>query len=348
METKIKLLSYSKGSGCGCKIAPDILQNILSANKGYSTARLLAGPTNNEDAAVYDLLNGDCLISTTDFFLPVVDDAFDFGRVAAANALSDIYAMGGKPVFALGILGWPLDKIPVEQAKQVMAGACEICIQAGIPLAGGHSIESSDPIFGLVVNGLAKKENVIMNSGAKPGDAIYMTKALGLGILSAAMKRGLLEAHDYKEMLSCMITLNKRGSDFAESGMLSAMTDVTGFGFVGHLMEMAKASGCAAIINKADVSVLPIAKKFSQQFVYPDITTRNYNAYAKEVEGMDDLDFLIFCDPQTSGGLLISVHGNAIEKFDQMVDGMALNLYEKPRRIGTWQAQNEGKIIIFR
>ena len=347
MEEPVKLLTFSKGSGCGCKIAPDVLQHILANTPTTATSRLLAGPTNNEDAAVYDLLNGDCLISTTDFFLPVVNDAFDFGRIAAANALSDIYAMGGSPIFALGILGWPLDKIPVEVAKQVMAGAYDICESAGIPLAGGHSIESSDPIFGLVVNGMAKKNEVIFNSGSKAGDVLYLTKSLGLGILSAALKRELLNAEEYLEMLTCMTTLNKAGSHFAASGYLSAMTDVTGFGLVGHLMEMANASGCSARVHKANLPVLASAQKLAAQFVYPDITTRNYNAYAAEVEGRADLDFLLFCDPQTSGGLLISVHEHHVNDFEKMAGSLLLTTFEKPVRIGFWEERKTEKKIIF-
>lgn len=347
MSDSVKLLSFSKGSGCGCKIAPDILQKILSGHQPKLNDRLLAGPANNEDATVFDLLNGECLISTTDFFLPVVDDPFDFGRIAAANALSDVYAMGGKPIFALGILGWPLDKIPVELARQVMAGAGKICEQAGIPLAGGHSIESSDPIFGLVVNGLVKKNEVVLNNGSSPGDAIYLTKPLGLGILSAAMKRDLLKQEDYREMLQCMCTLNKPASELVQSGFVSAMTDVTGFGLVGHLLEMATSAGCRARINKSSISILPSAKKFSEQFVYPDITTRNYNAYAPDVEGMNDLDFLLYCDPQTSGGLLISVHHHHVDAFESLVDSLPWSAFEQPVRIGCWEELNDGKKIIF-
>lgn len=348
MKDRIKLLNYSKGSGCGCKIAPDILQNILSANRGGLSGRLLAGPTNNEDAAVYDLMNGECLISTTDFFLPVVNDAFDFGRIAAANALSDVYAMGGTPQFALGILGWPLEKIPVEYAKEVMAGASEICLEAGIPLAGGHSIESSDPIFGLCVNGLARREQVILNSGSKAGDVIYMTKSLGLGILSAAMKRDLLTEEEYHEMLEMMISLNTLGSKISGSGFVSAMTDITGFGFAGHLTEMALSANCTAIIEKAELPVLASAKKYGSQFVYPDITTRNFNAYASGIEGMNDLEFLYFCDPQTSGGLLISVKGDQAEAFEALIKTIQTDKEQIPVRIGHWEEKNSEPFIIFK
>lgn len=315
----IKLTQYSKASGCGCKIAPAILEEILKGSKNQiNFSKLLVGNENKDDAAVLELENGNCIISTTDFFTPIVDDAFDFGKISATNAISDIYAMGGKPLMAVAILGWPIDKIPVDQAQLVIKGAQEICNQAGIPLAGGHSIDSQEPIFGLAVTGEVKKENLKRNNTLKENDILYLTKPIGLGILSTALKRGLLKEADYSIFLKETTTLNRIGEELGKLNYVNAITDITGFGFTGHLLEMLEKTEYSAVITKEKVPVIDAAKQFAKQFVFPDNTTRNYNAQSEFISGLIDLDLLIFCDPQTSGGLLFSVdinHENDMDSF---------------------------------
>ena len=305
---EIKLTQFSKASGCGCKIAPTVLEEILSGCKQDVTfANLLVGNETKDDAAVYELEDGNCIISTTDFFTPIVDDAFDFGKISATNAISDVYAMGGKPLMAVAILGWPVDKIPTALAQQVIKGAQFICSQAGIPLAGGHSVDTQEPLFGLAVTGLVKKENLKRNNTVKEQDVLYLTKPLGIGVLSTALKRGLLNEADYKTLVKHTTTLNTIGEKLGELTFVNAITDVTGFGFAGHLLEMLSGIGLTAMIKKDDLPIIESAKIFAQQFVFPDNTTRNYNDQAKHTEGMVDLDFIFYCDPQTSGGLLFSV-----------------------------------------
>ena len=313
---EIKLTSYSKGSGCGCKIAPAQLKELLRSNSTpFIDKNLLVGNEHNDDAAVYLLNEHTALISTTDFFTPIVDNAFDFGRIAACNAISDVYAMGGKPIMALGILGWPVDKIPLEHAQQVLEGARSICTEAGINLSGGHSIETSEPIFGLAVTGTAHPQHIKQNSTAKEGDYLFLSKPLGLGILSAALKRGILSAQDEQQMITLMSTLNKLGEAIAQLNGVSAMTDITGFGLMGHLSEMTEASGLSAEIELKNTPHIEGIEKYTQQFCYPDITTKNLNAYKNDIEGMNGLEFLTLCDPQTSGGLLIAVNPNELEQF---------------------------------
>lgn len=304
----VKLTQYSKASGCGCKIAPAVLEEILSGCKQDVTFQnLLVGNETKDDAAVYELEDGNCIISTTDFFTPIVDDAFDFGKISACNAISDIYAMGGKPLMAVAILGWPVDKIPTLIAQQVIKGAQEICTKAGIPLAGGHSVDTQEPLFGLAVTGIVKKENIKKNNSIKVNNILYLTKPLGIGILSTALKRGLLNDDAYHLLLEQTTTLNSIGQKLGALTYVSAMTDITGFGFAGHLLEMLSNTNLSAIIKKESLPVMEAAKDFAKQFVFPDNTTRNYNDQAKHIEGMTDLDFILYCDPQTSGGLLFSV-----------------------------------------
>jgi len=315
----VKLTQYSKASGCGCKIAPAVLDEILNGCKQDTTFKnLLVGNDTKDDAAVYELNDGNCIISTTDFFTPIVDDAFDFGKISACNAISDIYAMGGKPLMAIAILGWPVEKIPTALAQQVIKGAQEICSKAGIPLAGGHSVDTQEPLFGLAVTGLVKKAHIKTNNAVKENDILYLTKPLGTGILSTALKRGLLNGDDYQLLLETTTTLNAIGEKLGQLSYVNAITDVTGFGFNGHLLEMLQGSHLSAMIQKENVPVMPAAKNYVQQFVFPDNTTRNYNAQSAYVDGMTDLDFILYCDPQTSGGLLISVaqaHESEMDHF---------------------------------
>lgn len=309
-----KLTQMSKASGCGCKIAPAVLQEILKSDLDFVCKELLVGNKTNDDAAVYDLGNGQCLISTTDFFMPVVDSPRDFGKVASANAISDVYAMGGKPILAIAILGWPTEKLGTEQAKEVLNGAREICAKAGIPLAGGHSIESTEPIFGLAVNGLVEKKNLKQNNSVKEGDSIYLTKSLGTGIYSTALKRGVLKEEDLQVLLDSMCELNSLGTELGKLPYVNALTDVTGFGFLGHLLEMIGSQSLTAEITKSKIKTFENLSFYTSQFIYPDNTTRNFNAYEKDSKGMADLEFMTFCDPQTSGGLLFTLNSaNEVE-----------------------------------
>ena len=339
----VKLTQFSKASGCGCKIAPAVLEEILKDCKQDAVFKnLLVGNETKDDAAVYELEDGNCIISTTDFFTPIVDDAFDFGKISACNAISDIYAMGGKPLMAVAILGWPVDKIPAEIAQQVIKGAQEICTKAGIPLAGGHSVDTQEPLFGLAVTGLVKKEHIKKNNAVKENDILYITKPLGIGVLSTALKRGLLNETHYKLLLEQTTALNSIGEKLGTLSYVNAITDVTGFGFAGHLLEMIADTNLSATINKSNLPIIEAAKEYAKQFVFPDNTTRNYNAQSKHIEGMTDLDFIFYCDPQTSGGLLFSVSASHQHEMDTFLESQ--NQYFA--KIGTITAK-QGKEIIF-
>ncbi len=307
-EDKIRLTTMSHGSGCGCKIAPAVLEEILKGHEPQKLfPNLLVGNESKDDAAILDIGNDECLISTTDFFTPIVDDPYDFGRIAAANALSDVYAMGGKPILALAILGFPVDKLPVSVAREIIAGAKAICKEAGIPLAGGHSIDSKEPIFGLAVNGLVKKKNIRRNNTAKPGDLLFLTKPIGTGILATALKRGLLLPEDLKNAISVMTELNTLGTSLSEHEEVHAMTDITGFGLLGHLIEMCEGSGVSAELDFKKIPLIDNLKHYTDQFILPDSVYRNWNAFEKKVSGISGPAFMPLCDPQTSGGLLVSV-----------------------------------------
>lgn len=316
-----KLTQYSKASGCGCKIAPAVLEEILKGTgQAISFSQLLVGNETKDDAAVFELQNGDCIISTTDFFTPIVDDPFDFGKISACNAISDVYAMGGKPLMAIAILGWPVDKIPVEAAKLVIKGAQDICSAAGIPLAGGHSVDTQEPLFGLAVTGQIRKEHLKKNNTPKEHDILYLTKPLGTGIMSAALKRGLLKPEDYPLLLNTASTLNSIGEKAGLLPYVHAMTDVTGFGFAGHLLEMLEGNNLSAVIEKEKMPVMAHVNEYMSQFIFPDNTTRNFNAQSAHIEGMTDLDFMLYCDPQTSGGLLISVDKQHEADMDDLLN----------------------------
>ncbi len=303
--TLIKLTTFSKGGGCGCKIAPETLEAILGQTPKNTFKELLVGNRSNDDAAVYELNAEQCLISTTDFFLPIVDDPYDFGQIAAANAISDVYAMGGTPIMALAILGWPIDIIPVEAAQQVMKGARAICDKAGIPIAGGHSIQTSEPLFGLSVNGIVKKEHLKQNNTCLPGDYVYITKPLGIGLMANAIKYDKLSPKGYKRLIALCTSLNTIGEQLGKLKHITAMTDVTGFGLLGHLSEMLGAE-MGANLYLDSIPVEPEAKVLAQQFVYPNITTNNYNFIKERTTGLNGLEFLWLCDPQTSGGLMFT------------------------------------------
>lgn len=339
MET-VRLTQFSKASGCGCKIAPAVLQEILKTGHRFDCDQLLVGYGHADDAAVYDLQNGQCLISTADFFTPVVDDAFEFGRVGAANAISDVYAMGGKPLMAIAILGWPVEKLGASLAQRVLDGAREICAKAGIPLAGGHSIESSEPIFGLAVNGLVQKKFLKENHTLEENDVLYLSKPIGSGVYSSAMKRGLLAANDEKELISTLTELNSPGEELGQLPYVTAMTDVTGFGLAGHLLEMLSDDKLSAVLEKKSIPVFQNFWHYAQQFIFPDNTTRNLNACSNDIDGMTDLDFLLFCDPQTSGGLLFTVKGEHADEFEKSFKDRNIH------RIGFIVQRKEKKILI--
>lgn len=327
-QEQIKLTQYSHGAGCGCKIAPKVLEQILKSSIALpDNNNLLVGNHSKDDAAVYDLGNGTALITTTDFFMPIVDDAFDFGRIAAANSISDVYAMGGKPLMAIAILGWPVEKLPVELAQKVIEGGRTVCIAAGIPLAGGHSVDSQEPIFGLAVSGIVSIENLKKNNTAQEGDLLFLTKPLGVGILSTAQKRGLLKEEYLPLMIDQMSSLNSIGYELGKINGVTAMTDVTGFGLLGHLIEMTEGSGLSAELFYDKLPIAEGVKEYIAQRIFPDATTRNWNAYSEKVKfekaspddpverGVNVMEaFTLLPDPQTNGGLLISVNEKSVDE----------------------------------
>lgn len=312
----IRLTQFSHGSGCGCKIAPSVLEEILGQHKqAPDNKHIIVGNNSADDAAVFDLQNGNYLISTTDFFTPIVDDAFQFGRIAATNAISDVYAMGGKPSFALAILGWPVNQLPADLASNVLEGARSVCNEAGIVIAGGHSIDIPEPVFGLAVNGFVAANHLKRNNTPQEGDVLFLTKPLGVGIISTAQKRGLANAEEMDIAISTMTQLNTVGIKFGSEECVHAMTDVTGFGLLGHLSEMIAGTDFSAEIHYSAIPLLAPAKKYAAQFVYPDNTMRNWNAYQSITEGISGESLLLLCDPQTSGGLLVAVSESEAEKF---------------------------------
>jgi selenide, water dikinase len=317
------LTQYAHGAGCGCKIAPAVLEEILKTNEASPHfPSLLVGNASKDDAAVYDLGNGTSLISTTDFFTPIVDDAFDFGRIAAANAISDVYAMGGNPLLAIAILGWPVETLPASLAQKVLDGARSICNEANIPLAGGHSIDSKEPFFGLAVNGRVATHQLKQNNTAKEGDVLLLTKPIGVGILSTAQKRKVLQPEHEGLAVKWMAQLNKPGASLATINEVHAMTDVTGFGLLGHLIEMAEGSGLSAELNYSAIPVIEEAKTYLAQRIVPDATYRNWNSYSSKVAfetGVNVMEaFNLLPDPQTNGGLLIAVDEAGVDEVKKL------------------------------
>jgi selenide,water dikinase len=331
----VKLTQYSRGAGCGCKISPKLLEEMLQSSTAYPVNKnLLVGNSSKDDAAVYDTGDGNCVISTTDFFMPIVDDAFDFGRIASANAISDVYAMGGKPLMAIAILGWPVEKLPAALAQQVLEGARTVCAEAGIPLAGGHSIDSTEPIFGLAVTGIVHKEHLKQNSTAGEGDVLFLTKPIGVGILSTAQKRGVLTKEHQAVMIGQMAQLNKWGEQLGKITAVTAMTDITGFGLLGHLIEMAEAANLSAEIYYSKIQVTEGVKECLAQRTIPDATFRNWNSYSTKVgfdKGVNVMEaFSLLPDPQTNGGLLFSVKASAVEEIKQFLEVNNLAGYIEP------------------
>lgn len=346
---EIKLTQYAHGAGCGCKIAPAVLEEILHSNTIVpDNDKLLVGNSSNDDACAYDMGNGMALITTTDFFTPIVDDAYDFGRIASANAISDVYAMGGKPILAIAILGWPVEKLPAHLAQKVIEGARSICKEAGIPLAGGHSIDAAEPFFGLAVNGITHIANLKRNNTAKEGDILFLTKPLGVGILSTAQKRGLITEEQKEIMVQQMVALNTAGEALGRVAGVHAMTDVTGFGLLGHLIEMAEGSSLSAELYYPKLKIVTGAAEYLQQRVVPDATYRNWNAYSSKTAfgpGVDVMQaFNLLPDPQTNGGLLIAVAPEAIDEVKQILSEYNLNDYLEP--IGQMITQQEKIILV--
>ncbi|MEO7175730.1 MAG: selenide, water dikinase SelD [Saprospiraceae bacterium] len=329
MDEQIKMTSFSHGAGCGCKISPKVLTTIL---KSYSTAiedpLLLVGNETRDDAAVYDMGNGTAVISTTDFFMPIVDDPFTFGRIAATNAISDIYAMGGKPLMAIAILGWPINKIAPEVAAQVMEGGRKACSDANIILAGGHSIDNPEPIFGLAVTGSVVIANLKRNDTAQSGSILYLTKPLGIGILATAQKKGILEEKHKDIGVNSMIILNDVGLELSEMDAVTALTDVTGFGLMGHLLEMCEGSNVSANINYSKVPIFKEIQGYLDKNCIPGGTLRNWDSYGHKLNIEDERQRHILCDPQTSGGLLIAVKKEASQQVESIL--RTKGLYAEP------------------
>ena len=349
MSETIKLTQFSHGAGCGCKIAPQVLDEILKSNFAQPDHKnLLVGNHSKDDAAVYDLGNGQALISTTDFFMPIVDDPFDFGRIASANAISDVYAMGGKPILAIAVLGWPINKIPADVARRVIEGGRSICAEAGIPLAGGHSIDTIEPMFGLAVNGLVAINHLKQNNTAKAGDILFLTKRIGVGILSTAQKRDLLLPEHLKIMVQQMTTLNKVGEVLGKIEGVHAMTDVTGFGLMGHLIEMAEGSGVTAQLEYDKILFAEGAKKYLAKKCIPGGTVRNWSSYGHKAKFSSHINLEeainTLPDPQTNGGLLISVSKNAVNELIHILHESGLGDFTTP--IGKMIAKGEEAVMV--
>ena len=328
----IKLTQYSHGAGCGCKISPQTLSTILHTELANGNhPNLLVGNDSRDDAAVYDLGDGTGIISTTDFFMPIVDDPYSFGRIAAANAISDVYAMGGEPLLAIAILGWPIDKLAPEVAQQVLEGGRSICAEAGIALAGGHSIDSPEPIFGLAVTGRVDIKNLKRNDTAEEDCQLFITKPLGVGILTTAQKQGKLKDEDADYAPNSMMQLNKIGSQLSKIAGIKAMTDVTGFGLLGHLVEMCEGSNLSAEIVLDKIPLLPKVQEYLKQACIPGGTYRNWSSYCDKVELRFDEDKFILCDPQTSGGLMIAVEPSAIAEVKSLLaqEGLQVESFGK-------------------
>jgi selenide,water dikinase len=309
-DTPIRLTSFSHGGGCGCKIAPGVLADILKRSSGFPVPKeLLVGIETSDDAAVYKLNDEQALIATTDFFMPIVDDPFDFGRIAATNAISDVYAMGGTPIMALALVAMPINQLPVDVIGKIIQGGEAVCAEAGIPIAGGHTIDSVEPIYGLVVMGLVHPDKVKRNADARPGDKLILGKPLGVGVLSAALKKNALDEAGYKAMIDNTTRLNKPGKPLSSMAGVHALTDVTGFGLLGHALELARGAGVSVQIEMSKVPVLPAVTELAGRGFVTGASGRNWAGYGENVtlsEGISPVQQALLTDPQTSGGLLVS------------------------------------------
>ncbi|MXQ14279.1 selenide, water dikinase SelD [Microvirga makkahensis] len=340
MDTQnIRLSHLSHGGGCGCKLAPAVLQQLLSEQPAAGPFHnLLVGTETADDAAVWQLNDETCIIATTDFFMPMVDDPFDFGRIAATNAISDVYAMGGRPIMALAILGMPLGKIAPATVREILGGGASICAEAGIPVAGGHSIDCPEPVYGLAVIGTAKPNEIRRNSGAKAGDALILTKALGVGIYSAAFRKDALSADAYAEMMGSATLLNRIGAELAQDPDVHAITDVTGFGILGHALEMARGSKLTLTIDRARLPLFREAAPLAQKGYVTGASTRNWDSYGDSIvlpEGLELWQRQLLTDPQTSGGLLVAC---APERAEQVLGHLIEAGYPLARIVGHAEA----------
>lgn len=310
MDMQVRLTQFSHGGGCGCKIAPGVLEQILAKTApGLVPKELLVGIETSDDAAVYRINDRQAIVATTDFFMPIVDDPFDFGAIAATNAISDVYAMGGQPLFALALVGMPVNQIPLEVIRKILEGGESVCARAGIPIAGGHTIDSVEPIYGLVAIGLVDPRNLKRNSGALPGDKLILGKPIGVGILSAALKKGRLDDAGYKAMIAATTKLNTPGTRLGELASVHALTDVTGFGLLGHLLEIAKGSKASARLDFDAVPLLPGAAGFAAEGIVTGASGRNWTGYSSRIllgGRIDNAKKALLTDPQTSGGLLVA------------------------------------------
>lgn len=326
-SSTVKLTQYSHGAGCGCKISPKVLNTILAqCETRFEDPRLLVGNQTLDDAAVYDIGNNQVIISTTDFFMPIVDDPSDFGGIASVNAISDIYAMGGTPIMAVAILCWPINKLSAEIAGEVIEGARKACLRAGIAIAGGHSIDGPEPIFGLAVTGIAQKDQIRLNCTATEGCELYLTKPLGIGILSTAQKHGILKEEDRLIARAQMLTINAIGKELGQLPAVKAMTDVTGFGLLGHLIEMCEGSDLSAEIYADRVPRMANLDYYIEHKAFPGGTFRNFESYGSKVSEMTDAQKNLFCDPQTSGGLLVAVAPEGKTSFLEIMERQGLHL----------------------
>lgn len=318
-NAEIKLTAFSHGGGCGCKIAPGVLSEILRSSANFPVpAALLVGKETSDDAAVYKLNDSQALIATTDFFMPVVDDPYDFGRIAATNAISDVYAMGGTPIMALALVGMPIDKLPPEVIGKILAGGESICAEAGIPIAGGHTIDSLEPIYGLVVLGLVHPDRVKKNRDAQPGDMLILGKPLGVGVLSAAVKKDKLDAAGYQELIACTTKLNTPGRLLAALPGAHALTDVTGFGLLGHLLELCRGAGLGARLAMDRIPLLPGVESMAAAGLITGASGRNWASYGGDVDlaaAIAPAQQVLLTDPQTSGGLLVSCAPEAVDEI---------------------------------
>jgi selenide,water dikinase len=346
---EIRLTQHSKGGGCGCKIAPSVLQEILGDRSNDSYPALLVGNESSDDAAAWQIDGDTAVISTTDFFMPIVDDAFDFGRIASANAISDVYAMGGTPIMAIAILGWPVGKLPPSEAQKVLNGAKAICKEAGIPLAGGHTIDSTDPIFGLAVTGRAELVHLKRNNGARVGDTLFLTKPIGVGMMATAMKRGVLAEEHYGPLVKQLTTLNSIGAHLGRIQGVHAMTDVTGFGVLGHSTEMAEGSGVTIELHYNNLLRTAGVEDYLEKKTIPGATPRNWSSYSHGVQFEEGVNveeaFNLLPDPQTNGGLLIAVAPEAVEEVKALFIKHGLEKHTTP--IGRCIARGEKNLIVL-
>ncbi|WP_273786005.1 selenide, water dikinase SelD [Brucella intermedia] len=335
IASPIRLSTLAHGGGCGCKLAPAVLQDLLSDQPVMQPfSQLLVGTETGDDAAVWQLDDENCVIATTDFFMPMVDDPFDFGRIAATNAISDVYAMGGTPIMALAILGMPVNKMPAEMIREILKGGSSICTEAGIPVAGGHSIDAPEPIYGLAVIGTCKLSNLRRNSGARPGDTLILTKAIGVGIYSAAFKKQELDSAGYDEMMASVTLLNRVGAELGKDDAVHAVTDVTGFGILGHALEMARGSSAGIALDYSALPFLNQAEHLAQAGFVTGASTRNWASYGHSVQLPDEYPLWkqqLLTDPQTSGGLLVSC---APQEAERLLNGIRAAGYPSARIVG--------------